>query len=58
MSIGNQIYNLHWYQLPRSEQFIVQLMIQRANRPFTVKGLDVFVCSLEVFLKVIETSQR
>lgn len=54
MSIGDRMFDLHWYQLRRSEQFIVQIMIQRAQRPFELKGLGVFVCSLETYLKVNE----
>lgn len=53
MAIGYRIYDLHWYQLPRGEQFIVQMLLHRSQFPFEFKGLGIFVCSLETFLKVI-----
>lgn len=52
MLVGDRIYELNWYEISRKEQFIVQMMIQRAQRPFELKGLGVFVCSLETYLKV------
>lgn len=52
MSIGDRVYGLHWYELQRDEQFAVRMMIQRAQKPFELKGLGVFVCSLETFLTV------
>lgn len=55
MSIGDRIFDLHWYQLARSEQFIVHIMIQRSQEPFQLKGLGVFVCSLETYLMVNES---
>lgn len=54
MTIGDHIYELHWYQLSRNEQFVVQMIIARSQKPFELKGLGVFECSLETFLKVIE----
>lgn len=52
MLIGDHIYELQWYQLKRNEQFIVQTMIIRAQKSFELKGLGVFVCSLETFSAV------
>lgn len=52
MSIGDIIYDLLWYQLPRNEQFIIQVIIQRSQIPFRLKGLGIIVCSLEYYLKV------
>lgn len=47
------IYDLTWYQLPRKQQFIVQMITMRAQIPYNLKGLGVFICSLEAYLKVI-----
>lgn len=55
MLIGDHIYELQWYQLPRNEQFIVQTMIMRSQKSFELKGLGIFVCSLETFSAVILT---
>lgn len=52
VSIGDRVYHLDWYQLSRNEQFIIQTMIRRAQEPFELNGLRLFVCSLETFLKV------
>lgn len=52
LSFGDRIYDLYWYELPLDERVFVQLMIQRAQKPFELKGLGIFVCSLETFLKV------
>lgn len=54
VSIADRIYDLHWYQLPQNNQIYVKFMIKRAQRPFELKGLGVFVCSLETFLGVNE----
>lgn len=53
MSIGDKIYDLRWYQLSHSEQYIVRMLIRRSQKPFELKGLGVFVCSLETFVLVI-----
>lgn len=52
ISISDRVYDLRWYQLSRTEQYFVQMIIQRAQKPFELKGLGVFVCSLQTFLKV------
>lgn len=52
MSIGYRVYDLQWYQLPRAEQFIVQMLLHRSQVPFELKGLGIFVCSLEKYLMV------
>lgn len=51
--IGDIAYDSLWYQLPNNEQFIVQMIIRRAQKPFTLNALGVFSCSLETFLTVI-----
>lgn len=52
MSVGNIVYDLNWYQLPIKDQFIVHTIIRRSHDPVELKGLGVFVCSLETFLEV------
>lgn len=56
MLIGDRIYDLHWYQLSRNEQFIAQMPICRSQKPFQLRGLGVFPCSLETYMRVIEAS--
>lgn len=53
MSIGDQMYDLQWYQLSRNEQFIVRMLIERSQKPLELKGLGFFVCSLQTYLLVI-----
>lgn len=36
----------------RAERIGVELIIRRSQRPFELKGLGVFVCSLETYLRV------
>lgn len=52
MSVGDILYDMSWYDLPRYDQFIVQMIILRSQVPFELKGLGVFVCSLETYLNV------
>lgn len=52
MSIGDIVYGLSWYQLSRNDQYIVKTIIRRAQKPIALKGLGVFVCSLNTFLNV------
>lgn len=58
MSISSIIYYMYWYQLPTKQQFIVQIIIHRAQEPFELKGLGVFVCSLETYLRVRRYSDQ
>lgn len=51
-SIGDKIYDLFWYQLPRDDQYFVETIIRRAQKPIELKGMGVFVCSLTTYLKV------
>lgn len=51
-SIADIAYNSTWYQMTRTERVCVEMIIRRAQRPFELKGLGVFVCSLETYLKV------
>lgn len=52
VSIGGIAYNSPWYQMSRNEQFMVEMIIRRSQRPYEIKGMGVFVCSLETYLKV------
>lgn len=52
MSAADRIYDLPWYQLSPHQQFMMQVIIMRAQTPFEVRALGVFICSLEVYLKV------
>lgn len=51
-SIGDRIYELHWYRLSRDDQVIIRMIIRRAQKPFELKALGIFVCSLQTYLKV------
>lgn len=51
-SIANVAYNALWYQMRREEQIIVEMTIRRSQKPCAIKGLGVFVCSLETYLMV------
>lgn len=50
--IGSITYDLSWYYLPNGEQDFVRMIIHRSQKIMQIKGLGVFVCSLETFLKV------
>lgn len=52
MSVGDKVYELLWYQLPRNERLIVRTIMRRSQKPFELKGLGVFVCSLETYVRV------
>lgn len=52
VSIGDIAYNSPWYQMTRNEQVFVEMIIRRSQRPYELKGLGVFVCSLETYLRV------
>lgn len=51
-TIGDIAYNSPWYRMSRNETIVVQMIIRRSQQSCELKGLDVFVCSLETFLKV------
>lgn len=52
MSIGDLTYCLSWYQLTSKEKLVIQMIIGRSQKPFQLKGLGVFACSLETYLTV------
>lgn len=53
VSIGDIAYNSPWYRMNRNERIIVRMIIRRSQRPCQLKGLGIFVCSLETYLRVI-----
>lgn len=52
--VGNIVYDSLWYEMPKQEQFMVQMVMRHAQRPFELRGMGVFVCSLQTFLTVNE----
>lgn len=52
VSIGDVVYGSHWYSMQHDDQFLVQMIVTRSQKPFALKGLSVFVCSLETYAKV------
>lgn len=45
-------YDMNWFEFPVKKQFIVKRMIERAQKPFYLKGYDIVDCSLKTFLNV------
>lgn len=52
VSIGDVAYGSHWYSMQHDDQFLAQMIVTRSQKPFALKGLSVFVCSLETYAKV------
>lgn len=52
VSTGDVAYNLPWYQMHPYDRICVKMIIRRSQRPRELNGLGVFVCSLEVYLRV------
>lgn len=52
LKIGDIFYNSPWFQLPTKQQMRLVLPIQRAQREIRLTGLDLFQCSLDVFVSV------
>lgn len=52
-SIGDMVYNSQWYSMAHNEKFIVETIIRRSQRPYELKGLGVFVWSLETYSRVL-----
>lgn len=50
--IGDIVFDLDWYQLPSAGQQFSRMVMHRSQKVIKIKGLGVFVCSLETFLKV------
>lgn len=52
--IGIAVHESNWYNYPIQVQQALGLTIARARIPFIFKGLKMFNCNLETFLKVKE----
>lgn len=57
MSVGDILYGITWYNMPRYDQYIVQTIIRRSQDAVELKGLGVVVCSLEAYLMVWKQSK-
>lgn len=49
LEIGDVFYNLLWYKLPAQEQKLLIFPIRRAQQEFRLKGIEIFICSLQYF---------
>ncbi|XP_055301836.1 putative odorant receptor 69a [Sitodiplosis mosellana] len=49
-------YGMNWYVFPVNRQLLICLMVQRAQKPFYLKGYDIVDCSLTTFLNFIKTA--
>lgn len=54
LSVANIIYDTPWYELPKSQQNAVSIILQRAQKPFYLSGMGILDCSLETYLNVKE----
>lgn len=52
LSIGNIAYDAMWYRLPSKNQSAIEIMIRRSQTPPEIKGMNLFVCKLETYVKV------
>lgn len=52
VAVSDTAYESQWYRMTRADQVIVEMIIRRAQRPYEIKGLGVFVCSLETYIRV------
>lgn len=52
LGISDIFYESMWYKLPKQEQQLVILPIQRAQRVFRLNGFKLIYCSLGTFLMV------
>lgn len=52
MSVADIIYDTPWYQLSKAEGNAVYMIVQRAQKPFHLKGLNLLDCSLGTYLDV------
>lgn len=51
-STGDIAYSSPWYQMSRMERICVEMIIRRSQQLRELRGLGLFVCSLEVYFKV------
>lgn len=52
LRIGDTFYESMWYRLPLRQQKLIGLSIQRSQRVFYLKGLDLVYSSLYTFARV------
>lgn len=52
MSAANIAFDLPWYEYPVSKQYFIMRLIQRAQKPFYLKGYNIVECSLATNLNV------
>lgn len=50
--LGQRAYDLKWYELSRTEQLAVQMIIERAQIPFYFLGLKFVTCTMQTYLTV------
>lgn len=51
-------YGMNWYVFPVKRQFLIMQMVQRAQKPFYLKGYDIVDCSLTTFRNVNDRRKR
>lgn len=51
-SVADIAYDMRWYTFPVQEQRFIIRMIQRAQKPFHLKGFGIVDCTLATFLNV------
>lgn len=52
LEIGDNFYDMPWYQLPTKQQKLLALPIQRAQRELRLTGFGLFDCSLALLSAV------
>lgn len=52
LKVSEMVYSSLWYRLPCSQQKIIAFIIERAQKPFYLRGYQIFTCSLDTFLTV------
>lgn len=50
--IGNDVYDLNWYDYPSNVRKFMILIIVRSQRPMYLSGYHLINCTLETFGKV------
>lgn len=50
--VAEDFYNILWYKLPCEQWKMIKMVIQRAQKPFYLRGYKIFTCSMETFLTV------
>lgn len=52
--IAESVYiDVNWFNLPIPQQKALKMIICRARLTFRLTGYDIFICSIESFLKVL-----